>query len=116
MKTAEGVFYNHGVELTEGGIYGKQSYLQVARDRKLGLPSLYPLMWVNFAAFGIALLTQENAEQRLLKLLSTQRSVRLDCFNTVSLLWRTMLENFSLLHEELSFFLMAVMLNVVKVS
>ncbi len=111
VRSAKGIFYDHGVELTEGGLYGRQSYLQVARERQLHLPSLYLLLWANFASFGVALLTQENAEQRLLQLLSSQTTVK----HAVHSLWKTMQGNFNLLHEELSFFLMAAMLRVIEV-
>ncbi len=112
----EGIFYNRGVELTKDGFYGRRSYLQAAGDRQFNLPSLYPLLWVNFAAFGIALLTQEDAEEHLLQLLCTDKSVRLDCLDTIFSHWRVMEDNCSLLQEELAFFLMVTMLRVIEVS
>lgn len=54
----DGLLYDCGVELSPEGQFGRQDYLKHASRGTYSLHSLYLLLWANFGAFCIALLTQ----------------------------------------------------------
>ena len=84
----ESQFYDLGVELTEEGLYAQHNYLQHATRGTLSLHSCYLLLWTNFAAFCVCLLTQREAEQKLSgHILSDSLSTRSYCASQLQKLW-----------------------------
>ena len=57
--------YDCGCELDEDGQYGRKDYIPHATRGTLNLHSWYLMLWTNFGAFCIGLLTQPNAMDQL---------------------------------------------------
>ena len=103
VSREKGTFYNYGVQLKSGGIYAKHSYHKHATRGTLSLHSLYLLLWMNFSAFCVGLITQQNTEEQLRMLLSDDLPVRSYCISQVRSLWSYMRNNLLALDEELAF-------------
>lgn len=74
------------------------------------LHSLYLLLWANFGAFCIALLTQPDSDDKIHgNLISDWISVRHYCVSQLRTLWMHMRNNLSLSEEERTFFVMRTM-------
>ena len=54
--------YDCGCELDEDGQYGRKDY---ARTDTLSLPLWYLMLWTNFGAFCVGLVTQPNVMEQL---------------------------------------------------
>lgn len=81
-------FYDQGVELTEDGLYAQHSYLTHVTRGTLSLHSLYVLLWANFAAFSVALLTQYDTEQKLTgTVFSDSLPLRQHCASQLQKMW-----------------------------
>ena len=74
------------------------------------LHSLYLLLWANFGAFCMALLTQPDSDDKIHgKLISDWISVRHYCVSQLRTLWMHMRNNLNLSEEERTFFVMRAM-------
>ena len=74
------------------------------------LHSLYLLLWANFGAFCIALLTQPDSDDKIHgNLISDWISVRHYCVSQLRTLWMHMRNNLNLSEEERTFFVMRAM-------
>ena len=97
------MFYNFGVQLkSKSGIYAKYSYLKHARG-SLNLHSLHLLLWTNFSAFCVSLVTRQNADLQLRTLFSDDLPVRSYCISQLRSLWTNMRKSLNALDEELVF-------------
>ena len=103
ISREKGTFYNYGVQLKSGGIYAKHSYHMRATQGTLSLHSLYLLLWMNFSAFCVGLITHQYTEEQLRMLLSDDLPVRSYCISQVRSLWSYMRNNLLALDEELAF-------------
>ena len=103
VSREKGTFYNFGVQLKSGGIYAKHSYHKHATRGTLSLHSLYLLLWMNFSAFCVGLITHQYTEEQLRMLLSDDLPVRSYCISQVHSLWSYMRNNLLALDEELAF-------------
>ena len=103
VSREKGTFYNYGVKLKSGGIYAKHSYHKHATRGTLSLHSLYLLLWMNFSAFCVGLITRQYTEEQLRTLLSDDLPVRSYCISQVRSLWSYMRNNLLTLDEELAF-------------
>lgn len=105
------VFYNVGVKLSSDGQYGHQDYLKHASRGTLSLHSLYLLLWSNFSAFCIALLTQSQSENLLCgKLFSERVDVKHFCLSQLQSSWKHMRNNLNLTEEERTLFVKQAMI------
>ena len=106
----EGLLYDCGVELSPDGKYGRQDYMKHASRGTYTLHSLYLLLWANFGAFCVALLTQPDSDDKIHgNLISDWISVRHYCVSQLRTLWMHMRNNLSLSEEERTFFVMRAM-------
>ena len=103
VSREKGTFYNYGVQLKSGGIYAKHGYHKHATRGTLSLHSLYLLLWMNFSAFCVGLITRQYTEEQLRMLLSDDLPVRSYCISQVRSLWSYMRNNLLALDEELAF-------------
>lgn len=94
-------FFDSGVELTPEGMYGSHDCLKHVTRGTLSLPSLYLVLWSNFASFSLALLTQPSAEQDLAgKLLSKSEPVRDYCVAQMRKMWALLRSGLGMSDEE----------------
>ena len=103
----DGLLYNCGVELSSDGLFGCQDYMKHATRGTYTLHSLYLLLWANFGAFCMALLTQPKAEAAIHgHIISEWLSVRHYCVSQLRTMWMHLRNNLNLSDEERSFFVM----------
>ena len=103
----DGLLYDCGVELTPEGQFGRQDYVKHATRGTYTLHSLYLLLWANFGAFCMSLLTQPEAEAAIHgPIISEWLSVRHYCVSQLRTMWMHLKNNLSLSDEERSFFVM----------
>jgi hypothetical protein len=106
----EGLLYDCGVEFSPDGKYGRQDYMKHASRGTYTLHSLYLLLWANFGAFCVALLTQPDSDDKIHgNLISDWISVRHYCVSQLRTLWMHMRNNLNLSEEERTFFVMRAM-------
>ena len=102
-----GYHYDCGVELSPEGWFGRPDYEKHATRGTYTLHSLYLLLWANFGAFCIALLTQPEAEAAIHgAIISKWLSVRQYCVSQLHTIWMHMRNNLDLSDEERSFLVM----------
>lgn len=100
----DGFHYNCGVELTPEGQFGRKEYMKHAMRGTYTLHSLYLLLWANFGAFCMALLTQPEAEAGICgPIISQWLSVRAYCVSQLRIMWTHMRNNLGLSDEERAF-------------
>ena len=97
----EGLLYDCGVELTAEGELGRQDYNEHAGRGTYTLHSLYLLLWSNFGAFCMALLTQPDADTKIHgPIISDWQSIRHYCVSQLKSVWQHMRNNLGLSEEE----------------
>ena len=106
--------YDCGVVLNEDGNYDRHEYLQRAEKGILNLHSLYLLLWCNFGAFCVNLLTQRDS---VIKgtIISSYQSIRHYCKSQLSLMWLHMSTNIGLTDEQLSLLIVCSMKRMIQV-
>eukprot|EP00731_Ephydatia_muelleri_P021734 Em0014g325a len=105
-----GLHYDCGVELSPDGLFGRQDYLKHAGRGTYTLHSLYLLLWANFGAFCVALLTQPNADKKLHgTIISDYLPIRNYCVYQLRKIWDHMKNNLNISDEERSTLLMRCM-------
>ena len=57
--------YDCGCELNEDGQYGRKDYIPHATRGTISLHSWYLMLWTNFGAFCVGLLTQPETHEKL---------------------------------------------------
>ena len=115
-KIMEEHLYDCGVELSPDGAYGRPDYLLHATRGTLSLQSLYLLLWTNFGAFCMALITQPDAQEKISgPVISTGQHIRHYCVSQLRSVWRHMNNNLQMSSEELSFFIMRCMQTMMEV-
>ena len=108
--------YDCGVELTKSGMYGRPDYFSHATRGTLGLNSLYLLLWANFGAFSLGLLTQVQGQEKIISLMPGKANqIRHYCHSQLQCLWKFMSINLHLNVEERSYFVMTAMLKLLEV-
>ena len=109
-------FYDCGVELTPDGQFGRQDYVKHATRGTYTLHSLYLLLWANFGAFCMALLTQPDAEGVIHgPIISEGLSVRHYCVSQLRTMWMHLRSNLNLSNEERSFLVMRCTMRLYEV-
>ena len=109
-KVSESFQYDCGVELTCDGIYGRSDYLSHATRGTLSLHSLCLILWGNFSAFCMALLTQPDADRKISgPVISSSHPIRDYCVMHLRNVWLYIGKNLKMSLEEQSFFLMQCM-------
>lgn len=117
VSRQNGMFYNFGTGLQpKSGIYAKHSYLKHATRGTLNLHSLYLLLWANFCAFCVSLLTSQNAELQLTSLLSDDLPVRALCVSRLRSLWTHMRNSLHVLDEGLAYLIQKCSEAIIRVS
>eukprot|EP00117_Sycon_ciliatum_P002930 scpid215/ scgid3933/ E3 ubiquitin-protein ligase RNF213 len=113
--SANGLQYDCGCELNADGEYGRSDYTTHCTRGNLTLPSRYLLLWANYGAFCVSLLTQDGAYDGLRgPVISEWQSVRHYCISQVRTAWLLMRTNLNLNDEERSFFVVQAMANLQK--
>lgn len=109
--------YDCGVELSVDGDYGRSDYLQCGEGNSVTLHSRYLLLWANFGAFCMALLTQPGAQEAISgRVISSWQPLRHYCLSQLHTVWIHMRNNLHLSLEEQSFFVMRSMQRLIQVS
>ena len=110
----EGRLYDCGVVLNEQGEYGRPEYLQRAEKGILNLHSLYLLLWCNFGAFCVSLLTQRGS---IIKgtVISDYQAIRHYCKSQMNVMWLHMSTNLGLTDEQLSLLIVRSVQRMIQV-
>ena len=104
------------MELTAEGEIGRQDYNKHAGRGTYTLHSLYLLLWSNFGAFCMALLTQPDADAKIHgPIISDWQSIRHYCVSQLRTVWQHMRNNLGLSEEERTFFVTRCLKNFHKV-
>ena len=98
--------YEYGVELSPEGQFVRQDNTEHVTRGTYTLHSLYLLLWANFGAFCMALLTRPKAEVDSIFSTGLSKHVRHHCFSQLCAMWKHMQNNLGLSDEERSFFIM----------
>ena len=115
-KITKDRLYDCGVELSPDGTYGRPDYIHHATRGTLSLQSLYLLLWANFAAFCMALITQPDGHERISgPVISSWQHIRHYCVSQLRGIWWHMSNSLQLSTEEQSFFIMKNMLSLMEV-
>ena len=115
-KITKDRLYDCGVELSPDGTYGRPDYIPHATRGTLSLQSLYLLLWANFGAFCMALITQPDGHERISgPVISSWQHIRHYCVSQLRGLWWHMSHSLQLSTEEQSFFIMKSMLSLMEV-
>ncbi len=113
----DGLLYDCGVELSPEGQFGRQDYKKHACRGVYTLHSLYLLLWANFGAFCLALLTQPDSDERIHgNVISEWLSVRHYCVSQLKTVWLHIGNNLGLSEEQRSFLIMRAMERFHKVG
>jgi hypothetical protein len=99
-------------------VYRTYWQYQEANKRDLAPKDILVLSWINFSSILMSLVSEQVEYKNLSELLVAQGSTELSLFveDQLVLLWTSMLEQFSILHEELEYLIAEVMQRLVKVS
>lgn len=110
-------FYDAGVELTPEGFFGRHDYIQHATRGTLNIQSLYLLLWSNFSAFSVALLTQQDAEKKLVgNVMSEEVPVRQYCVDQMFKMWNLLKRGLNISEEERRLLVQGCLNNLLEVS
>ena len=105
------------MELTADGQYGRPDYIKHATRGTYTLHSLYLLLWANFGAFSMALLTQPMSQKKIHgPIISEWQAVRHYCLSQLRTVWLHMRNNLSLSEEERAFFITQCLMNLYEVG
>lgn len=102
------------MEINTDGQYGRPDYLTRAEKGTLNLHSLYLLLWANFGAFCLNLLTQEREVLRG-SVISDYQAVRHYCKSQMGLMWLHMSTSLGLTDEQLSLLVVRSMQRMIQV-
>ena len=100
--------------LNEQGEYGRPEYLQRAEKGILNLHSLYLLLWCNFGAFCVNLLTQPGSNFKG-TVISDYQPAHHYCKSQMNAMWLHMSTNLELTDEQLSLLIVRSMQRVIQV-
>ena len=104
------MLYDYGVELTLEGQLGREEYMTHACRGTYTLHSLYLLLWANFGALCMSLLTQPEAKQGIHgPIISESLPVRHYCVTQLRRLWSHIQNNLGFTDEQRSFFVVKSM-------
>ena len=104
------------MELSRDGLYGRPDYLPHATRGTLSLHSLYLILWANFSAFYMALVTQPDAQEKISgPIISPKQHAHHYCMGQLHNAWRHMGDKLSLSPEEQSYFIMQCMERLLEV-
>ena len=104
------------MELSSDGMYGRPDYLIHATRGTLSLHSLYLILWANFSAFYMALVTQPDAQEKISgPIISPKQHIHHYCIGQLRNAWRHMGDKLSLSPEKHSFFIMQCMERLLEV-
>ncbi len=111
------MFYDTGIQLTDDGLYKQENFLKHALRGTLSLQSLYLLLWANVGAFCVGLLTDPDAESKMIGSVFPENfSVRHFCVKQLRTLWEHLSTSLGISIEEKSFLVSRCMWNLLKVS
>ena len=109
--------YDCGVELTPDGQFCCRDYQTHTAKGIYSLHSLYFLLWANFGAFCMSMLTQPDSQSKIHgSLVSKCQPIRHYCVSRVKSLWINLRDNLGLLEEERSFLMNKCLMNLYQVS
>ena len=105
------------VYLTAHGGLDKLEYrTDVPVPRPGNTEVMYLLLWANFCAFCVSLLTSQNAELQLTSLLSDDLPVRALCVSRLRSLWTHMRNSLHVLDEGLAYLIQKCSEAIIRVS
>ena len=109
--------YDCGVELSQEGLHGRPDYKARADQNHLSFPSWYLILWANFGAFCVGLITQPDGHEKIGTVLSQHHSdIRHMCVAQVKNFWLHVSLALDCTTEEISFFVRKAMAFHVKVG
>ena len=104
------------MELSPEGQFGQPDYVKHATRGTYTLHSLYLLLWANFGAFCMALLTQPRAEVAIHgPIISNWLSARHYCVSQLRTIWMHIQTNLGLSDEERSLLVMRCTMRLYEV-
>ena len=116
MKQDDYLQYGYGTELSLEGQFAHKDYAQHACRGTYTLHSLYLLLWANFGAFCMALLTQPGKEDPIHSIvISKTIPIRHYCISQVKALWKHMCSSIGLSEEKRAFFVTQALHRLYKV-
>ena len=98
--------------MTTNGLYGKYAYIADGGEKNLILPSLYVLLWMNFATFGMAHFIGLN---RFLFVFDNPEQFSERCSKRLRNLWKQMTLNLDFCDEDVSYLFARCLSGVLKV-
>lgn len=97
-------------------MYGRPEYEECAIGSPMNLHSWYLILWANFGAFCIGLISQPDARERIEKVLpSFHTDIHHYCVAQMRSIWLHMNSGMNLFAEKITFFIDRAMSNLVKV-
>ena len=109
--------YDCGVELSQEGLHGRPDYKARADKHYLSLHSWYSILWANFGAFCVGLITQPDGHEKIGTVLSEHHSdIRHMCVAQMRNFWLHINLALNRTTEEISFFIRRAMTFLVKAS
>lgn len=113
----DGLLYDCGVELTAEGQYGRPDYILHATRGTYSLHSLYLILFANFGAFSMSLLTQPMARSKIQgPVISGWQAIRHYCYSQLQTVWMHIQNNLGISEEERSFLIMRCLMNFYETS
>ena len=115
VSSKNGLYYEDGIHLTKNGTYGKYAYTADGGTRALTLPSSYVLLWINFAALGMALYTKKTTKNDVLFLCDGKQSPEAFSSDCLSILWKHMTVNMDICDEHVTHLVVDCLCGLLKV-
>lgn len=106
--------YDYGILLNEEGEYGRPEYFSRAEKGFLNLHSLYFILWSNFGAFCLNLLTQPGSAIKG-TVISDHQAIRHYCKSQMNSMWSHMNVNLNLNDQQLSLLVVRSMQRMIEV-
>ena len=104
MKQNDYLQYGYGTELSLEGQFARKDYAQHACRGTYTLHSLYLLLWANFGAFCMALLTQKGKEDHIRGIVTKEVSIRHFCISQLKAHWKHICNGMGLCEEQRAVF------------
>ena len=112
VSSKENSFYKDGTHLTSNGMYGKYAYLADGGERHLTLPSLYVMLWLNFATFGMA---EVSAKSKIRFVCKDPQDTLKICSERLERLWTYMTVNLNFCDEHVTCLITHCLCGIMKV-
>lgn len=96
-------------------MYGKYEYIAEDRARHLTLPSLYVLLWINFATFSLADVIRVSPAKKIDFVCEDPQKIQATCTKHLKDLWKHMTINLDFCDEHVSHLITECLAGIMKV-